>query len=361
MENVVSNHQIESSFWRNKKVLITGLTGFKGSWLGLWLTELGAEVIGYSLEPPTEINHYDLLQLNTRCHSIIGDVRDYATLAQAIKNIQPEIIIHMAAQSLVRYSYEEPIATFATNVLGTVHLLEAARHAPSVKVILNVTSDKCYDNKEWLWGYRENEAMGGSDPYSSSKGCAELVTQSYQRSYFNAENGIKLASARAGNVIGGGDWAQDRLIPDIMQAFLTKRPAVIRNPNAIRPWQHVLEPLSGYMQLIQMLAIDRNLQGAWNFGPHPQDARPVAFIVEQLAQHWGQQASWQIEEDPKKYHEAHYLRLDCSKANTLLGWQPRWGLTNALEKTAQWYQAYANNQDIKALSLQQIKEYSQSE
>ena len=291
---------VDKSFWVGKVVLLTGHTGFKGSWLSLWLQSMGANVIGYALPPPTNPSLFISANVANDMTSIAGDMRDFPALLSVVEKYQPEIIIHMAAQSLVRHSYANPVETYSTNVMGTVHLLEAARQADSVRAIINVTSDKCYENREWIWGYRENEAMGGYDPYSNSKGCAELVAAAYRNSYFNpasfADHGVGLASARAGNVIGGGDWAEDRLIPDIMRAITQNKPASIRNPHAIRPWQHVLEPLSGYLMLAEKLWKNGAAFGeAWNFGPNDEDAKPVQWIVEQLTKSWGEGASWVLD------------------------------------------------------------------
>jgi CDP-glucose 4,6-dehydratase len=357
MENLVA-----PSFWAGKTVLLTGHTGFKGSWLSLWLQSMGAKVIGFALAPPSNPSLFVTAKVAEGMISIEGDIRDYTALAAVFKQYQPEIVIHMAAQALVRYSYVNPVETYATNVMGTVHLLEAARQVDSVRAIVNVTSDKCYENREWLWGYRENEAMGGFDPYSSSKGCAELVASAYRSSYFNPQNytehGVALASARAGNVIGGGDWAEDRLIPDIMRAILQGKPVNIRNPGAIRPWQHVLEPLSGYLVLAEKLYQEGVAYAeGWNFGPNDADAKPVQWIVEKLTQDWGQGASWVLDggEHP---HEAHYLRLDCSKAKARLDWHPRWTLNEALEKIIAWHQAEVQGADMKTKTLTQVAEFT---
>jgi CDP-glucose 4,6-dehydratase len=300
---------------------------------------------------------FDVARVADGMASTVADVRDAAALQAAMTAFQPEIVLHLAAQPLVRLSYAEPVATYATNVMGTVHLLEAVRHTPSVTAVVNVTTDKCYENREWVWGYREDEPMGGHDPYSNSKGCSELVTSAYRRSFFKA-GGPALASARAGNVIGGGDWAADRLVPDILRACERGEAVVIRNPHATRPWQHVLEPLSGYLVLAQHLVA----QGAayaepFNFGPHDDDARPVQWIVERLVQHWGHSARWQLDggEHP---HEAHYLKLDISKAKARLGWQPRWHLAQALDHIVTWHRAWLDQADMRALCLQQIAAYS---
>ena len=349
-------------FWSGKKVFVTGHTGFKGSWLCLWLQELGADVTGYALQPPTTPSLFDVAQVGQGMHSIIGDIRDGTALAGAMQAAEPDIVIHMAAQPLVRYSYIEPVETYSTNVMGTVHLLEAVRKTPSVRAVVNVTSDKCYENKEWVWGYRENEAMGGYDPYSSSKGCAELVAAAYRNSFFNPEkyneHHVALASARAGNVIGGGDWADDRLIPDILRAVSAGQPVTIRNPHAIRPWQHVLEPLAGYLQLAQKLYEEGVAYAeGWNFGPNDDDAKPVQWIVEQLTQQWGEGASWQLDQVDHP-HEAHYLKLDCSKAKARLDWHPRWSLMLALVKIIEWHKEVEHGADMRTKTLAQIAEFT---
>lgn len=347
------------SFWYGKKVFLTGHTGFKGSWMSLWLQQLRAEVTGYALAPSTTPSLYDVAHVAQGMTSIIGDIREGAMLADAMRQAAPEIVIHMAAQPLVRRSYVDPVETYSTNVMGTVHLLEAVRQTPSVRAVVNVTTDKCYENKEWIWGYRENEPMGGFDPYSSSKGCAELITAAYRNSFFNAsQHPVALATARAGNVIGGGDWADDRLIPDILRAIQAGLPVNIRNPHATRPWQHVLEPVSGYLALAAKLYIQGPaFAEAFNFGPAEEDVKPVQWIVEQLTQQWGAGASWQLDEGAHP-HEARYLKLDCSKARTALGWSPRWNLGQALQAITTWHKAHHHDQDMRAVCLHQIKEYS---
>ncbi len=345
------------AFWRNKRVFLTGHTGFKGSWLALWLQSLGAEVHGLALEPPTTPNLFTVAQVAIGMSShTIADIRDLATVQKAMQASQADIVIHMAAQPLVRLSYAEPVETYATNVMGTVHVLESARHTPSVKAVVVVTTDKCYENKEWPWGYRENEPMGGHDPYSNSKGCAELVTSAY-RSSFLQSSGIAVASARAGNVIGGGDWAADRLVPDILRAFEQNQPVTIRNPHATRPWQHVLEPLSGYLTLAEHLYTQCQAYAeAWNFGPNDDDAKPVQWIVENLTKVWWEDASWVLDGGDHP-HEAHYLKLDCSKAKARLDWHPRWNLENALGAITDWHRAYRDGKDMNALTLNQIQQY----
>ncbi len=354
MEDVVTN----PSFWRNKHVFLTGHTGFKGSWLSLWLQSLGAHVHGLALEPPTTPNLFTVAQVITALAShTIGNIRDLPTVQKTMQAAHPDIVIHMAAQPLVRLSYVEPVETYATNVMGTVHVLESARYTPSVKAIVVVTTDKCYENKEWPWAYRENEPMGGFDPYSNSKGCTELVTSAYRNSFLQT-SGVAVASARAGNVIGGGDWAADRLVPDILRAFEQCQPVIVRSPHATRPWQHVLEPLSGYLTLAEHLFTQgQNFAEGWNFGPQDDDAKPVQWMVEHMVSRWGNGASWQQDGGPHP-HEANYLKLDISKAKARLGWQPRWSLATALELITAWHQAYLAKDDIRKLCLAQIKKYS---
>jgi CDP-glucose 4,6-dehydratase len=342
-------------FWQGKKVFVTGHTGFKGSWLCLWLNKLGAEVTGYALQPPTNPSLFEITKLSTQINSIIGDIRDAEALKQAMAHSKPEIVIHMAAQPLVRESYNTPVETYATNVMGTVNLLEAVRQNPSVKAVVNVTTDKVYENKEWHWGYRENEPLGGLDPYSNSKACSELVTQAYRHSFF--ANGAALASARAGNVIGGGDWAADRLIPDCINALLQGEAVRIRNPYSIRPWQHVLEPLSGYLNLAEKLYTHgKPFAESWNFGPEERDAKPVQWIVEALCDKWGHELGFTIDKGEHP-HEAKYLKLDCSKAKYELDWQPRWSLDTALDKIVEWSKVYQSQGNMQAICLEQIAAY----
>lgn len=348
-------------FWLGKRVFLTGHTGFKGSWLALWLQQLGAAVTGFALTPPTQPSLFEVAEVATGMQSILGDVRDLPALLRAMQAAQPEIVIHMAAQSLVRLSYDTPVETYATNVMGTVHLLEAVRHTPGVRAVVNVTTDKCYENKEWPWGYREVEPMGGFDPYSNSKGCSELVSAAYRSSFFNpadhAHHGVALATARAGNVIGGGDWARDRLIPDILEAFAANRAVQIRNPHATRPWQHVLEPLHGYLTLAERLYSDGSgFAEAWNFGPDGDDANPVEWIVKQLARCWGQGATWQVDRGNHP-HEANYLKLDISKAAQRLHWRPVLCLDEALGLVVDWSRAKATGTDMRAYTLEQIATY----
>ena len=356
---------MNQGFWSGKRVFITGHSGFKGSWLSLWLQNLGAVVIGYALNPATEPNLFSVADVGRRMRSIVGDIRDLGSLSSALKEANPEIVIHMAAQSLVHYSYREPVETYATNVMGTVHLLEAVRKVDSVRAVVVVTSDKCYDNKEWLWGYREFDSMGGYDPYSSSKGCSELVSLAYRNSFFNPakyqEHGVAVASGRAGNVIGGGDWAADRLVPDIVRALAANEMVQIRRPGAIRPWQHVLEPLSGYLTLAERLYTEgASFAEAWNFGPADEDAKSVKWIVERLLQKWGHDAQgWNLDIGQQP-HEAHYLKLDCSKARERLQWAPRWNLAMALDRIVDWHKALLREEDMLNFTLQQIAEYGKA-
>jgi CDP-glucose 4,6-dehydratase len=350
---------VNSSFWKGKRVFVTGHTGFKGSWLSLWLQSMGADLYGFALSPPTTPSLFHEAAVGAGISSEIGDIRDYKTVHGAIKASQPEIIIHMAAQPLVRHSYHAPVETYATNVMGTVHVLEAARQVGTAKAIVNVTTDKCYENKEWVWGYREDEPMGGHDPYSNSKGCSELITSAYRSSFFQ-QSGIALASARAGNVIGGGDWATDRLIPDVLRALQNGQPVLIRNPHATRPWQHVLEPLSGYLLLAERLYAQGQINAeGWNFGPRDADARPVQWIVEQMCMSWGGEASWSTQTGVQQ-HEASFLKLDSSKAWHRLGWAPRWSLEDALSRTTKWHRDWLAGYDIRACTLAQINDFQQS-
>jgi CDP-glucose 4,6-dehydratase len=352
---------IHHSFWRGRKVLITGHTGFKGSWLSLWLESLGATVTGYALNPPTQPSLFEQANLASSVRSICADIRDFPRLKAAIAECRADVLIHMAAQSVVRRGYEDPIETYSSNVMGTVHVLEALRQLRQPCVVVNVTSDKCYSNREWVWGYREDEAMGGRDPYSNSKGCAELVTSAYRDSFFPPasldRHGIAVASARAGNAIGGGDWTSDQLIPDLMRAFLADHPCLIRNPSAIRPWQFVLEPLRGYLMLAERLAEDAaRFAGGWNFGPPGADAKPVSWIADELAQSWGNGASWKRD---AAVHppEAHFLKLDASKASTYLDWHPLLPLHQALGWIVEWYRAFQRGANLKVLARTQIERY----
>jgi CDP-glucose 4,6-dehydratase len=360
---------IDKTFWKDKKVFVTGHTGFKGAWLCLWLHSLGADVIGFAPHAPTKPSLFELGKLDSTIHSIIGDIRSKERLHEAVIEAKPDIVIHMAAQPLVRTSYEIPVETYEINVMGTVNLLEAVRMAVGsgipVKAVINVTSDKCYENKEWAWGYREQDVLGGYDPYSNSKACSELVTMCYRNSFFHpnryGDHGVALASARSGNVIGGGDWATDRLIPDFIRALLGGKNLKIRNPGAIRPWQHVLEPLGGYLLLAQKLYEDgRRFSQSWNFGPSDTDAKAVEWIVRKLCEKWGGNAAYEIEPDVGR-HEAHYLKLDCSKARSELGWQPKWSLDHALDRIIEFTRAHQQNEDLRSLCLTQIEQYCASD
>jgi CDP-glucose 4,6-dehydratase len=357
MEGLVMN------FWHGCRVLLTGHTGFKGSWLSLWLEELGAIVCGVALNPPTDPSLFDEARVAQGVRSEIVDILNLERLKSIVREFRPEIVFHMAAQALVRESYEDPVGTYATNVIGTVNLLESSRGCDSIRAIVVITSDKCYKNEEWVWPYRESDQLGGYDPYSNSKACAELVVSSYRNSFFPpahySHHGVAIATARAGNVIGGGDWAKDRLIPDIMRAFAAKETVKIRRPDAVRPWQHVLEPLSGYLRLAERLFTGGvEYGGAWNFGPENTDAQTVRWIVDRLAEEWGENGRWQVdtEESP---HEAQTLKLDWSKAANSLDWRPILPLATALRLTAEWYRRRNLNEDPRALTLEQLRFYVQ--
>jgi len=353
---------MEINSWKGKKVFLTGHTGFKGAWLTIWLNALGAKVTGYALKPPTKPSLFELARLDRRIKSNIGDIRDAARLKKTVLAAKPEIVIHMAAQPLVRESYRIPAETYEVNVMGVVNLLEAVRACPGVKAVVNVTTDKCYENLEHARAFREDEPMGGYDPYSSSKGCSELVTSAYRNSFFNPadykKHGVALASARAGNVIGGGDWAGDRLIPDMIRAALKGEKVLIRNPRAIRPWQHVLEPLSGYLLLAEQLYTHgpRYAQ-AWNFGPDSGDAKDVEWIVKRMFGAWPEAPGYVIDKG-RHPHEAHYLKLDSSKARRELGWRPRWHVGTAIDKIISWTRAYAAKEDMHDMCIRQIREYT---
>lgn len=353
------------NIWQGKRVFLTGHTGFKGGWLALWLASKGAFVRGYALDPCTEPNIFAEAKIGNVIDDVRGDIRDAAKLGSALRDFAPEVVFHMAAQPLVRYSYEDPIGTYETNVIGTARVLDAVRHTPSVRAVVSVTTDKCYENKEWLWGYRETDPLGGYDPYSSSKACAEIVSAAYRQSYFPvdklAEHRCAVATARAGNVIGGGDWSTDRLIPDLVRGFLAGEPVRIRRPQAIRPWQHVLEPLHGYILLAEhLLTLDPRYATAFNFGPADDDARPVGWIVERMTHSWGGNARWVLDPDPG-VHEAGYLKLDASRARTELGWQPRLHLADALQWLVEWYKAWQKGADMHRFTLDQIAAYESLE
>ena len=347
---------IDQEFWQGKRVFLTGHTGFKGSWLSLWLYSLGAKVKGYGLAPPTTPSLFNEARIDSIVDSQIGDIRDQEALYESMTTFNPDILIHMAAQPLVRYSYDAPIETYEVNVIGTAKVFEVARSCPNLKAIVNISTDKCYENDERSEGYKEGHPMGGYDPYSSSKGCAELVASSYRRSFLQ-EQGIGLASVRAGNVIGGGDWADDRLIPDILRSFEKNEPVVIRNPKATRPWQHALEPLSGYLILAQKLYEDqKEYAEGWNFGPNEQDVKPVDWILDKMIVKWPN-ASWELDSNSNS-HEAEFLKLDISKAKSKLGWKPVWGLSYTLEKIIAWHGAWLNKEDMQAACLAEIEEYT---
>jgi CDP-glucose 4,6-dehydratase len=354
----VENMGMNTGFWKGKRVLITGHTGFKGSWLALWLSHMGANITGYSLQPPTEPNHYRLLEMDV--NSIIGDIRDLEQLERAFKQQKPEIVFHLAAQSIVRLSYKDPIETFTTNVLGTVNVLQASRASGTVRAIVNVTSDKCYENREWPWGYREIDPVGGHDPYSASKGCSEIITSCWRNSFFNPKDHgcahhTLIASVRAGNVIGGGDWAIDRLIPDVMRAANENRKVIIRNPQAIRPWQHVLDPLSGYLLLGQeLLEGNSAFAEAWNFGPSEEGIKTVSEIVSQVKKVWPK-VDYEENVVIDQPHEATLLRLDSSKSRSKLHWMPVWDSEAAIERTAFWYRAFY--EDARVQSVEDLQNY----
>lgn len=348
---------MDRSFWKDKKVMITGHTGFKGSWLSIWLKKIGANVVGYSLPPPTNPSLFEIANVNRGITSVTGDIRNFEYLKATVAHHQPEIIIHMAAQSLVRCGYENPVETYSTNVMGTVNILESVRQVKGIRVLIIVTSDKCYDNREWCWSYRENDALGGRDPYSSSKACAEMVTTAYCKSYFSHDN-VAIASVRAGNVIGGGDWSEDRLIPDIMKAFMEHRPVKIRSPQSIRPWQYVLDPLYGYLILAERLwSNGQEYAGGWNFGPLHDDAKPVSWIVEEIKKMWGDNARWELDGYSEHPKEALCLRLDCSKAKRLLGWSPNLNLHVTLKWIVDWYRAYKQNENMQSYINDEIIRY----
>jgi len=351
---------LNKTFWAGKKVLLTGHTGFKGSWLAIWLEMLGAEVTGYALEPLTPNDNFVLSGIGSRINHHTGDLRDFERLRNLFDQTKPDIVFHLAAQPLVRLSYDSPKETYDINVGGTVNVLECCRLTESVQVIVNVTTDKCYENREWVWGYRENDRLGGYDPYSSSKACSELVTEAYRKSFFNPEDfarhGKSLASARAGNVFGGGDWQVDRILPDCVRHLERGEPIIVRNPHAIRPWQHVLEPLSGYLLLAEkMYDKPTTYAGAWNFGPEDSSFLNVGSLVDTVVNSWGS-GSWEDRSVPGAVHEAHLLKLDITKAKALLGWAPVWKIDRAVEETIRWYREYRNNQ-VYELCLRQIDDY----
>ena len=352
---------MNSEFWNKKTVLVTGHTGFKGSWLSLWLQKLNADVIGFAKSIPTNPSHYELADVESGMTSIIGDVCDYEKIEDTIKEFKPEIVIHMAAQAILRESYSNPVETYSTNVMGTVNLLESIRKVGNVKVILNVTTDKCYEPNNSSNGHIETDKLGGYDPYSNSKACSELVTASYRNSFFNQKENqklnVSLATCRAGNVIGGGDWGKDRLIPDIIRGILKKETIKIRNPNSTRPWQHVLDPLNGYLTLAERLwSSGFEFSEGWNFGPQEDDEKSVKWIVEKLTEQWSKDIRWDVDNGVNP-HEENHLRLDCSKANSRLGWMPKLNLEKGLEWTIQWYKQYEQNKDMREITERQIEEF----
>lgn len=354
----------DSAVWRGRRVLVTGHTGFKGSWLSLWLARHGAAVSGFALPPDTTPSLYSLAVEGSDIQTNLGDITDLAAVHACLEAARPEIVFHMAAQALVRPSYADPVGTYATNVMGTVHLLEAVRQVGSAKAVVVVTSDKAYENREWHWGYREDEAMGGHDPYSNSKGCAELVVSAYRRSFFSdeARDPCRIATARAGNVIGGGDWSVDRLVPDMVRSLVRGASTEIRSPHAVRPWQHVLEPLSGYVRLAECLlgSEGRNFAEAWNFGPADDDCKPVSYLVRRIAQGWRPEGAWHLSDGPHP-HEAHFLKVDASKARARLGWERRLPLNRALDWTVDWYRRQNDGADALSLTLEQIERYEDLE
>jgi CDP-glucose 4,6-dehydratase len=353
---------IETAFWKKRKVFITGHTGFKGSWLCLILHALGAKVTGYAHKPPTDPSLFEIANVRSIAKTVYADIRNLRTVKKSLLSASPEIVIHMAAQALVRESYARPVETYSTNVLGAANILETVRDCRSVRAVINVTTDKCYENKEWIWSYRENDPLGGFDPYSSSKACSEMVTAAYRNSFFNPDayttHKVALATVRAGNVLGGGDWAKDRLIPDCIQSAMKKKKIIIRNPKAVRPWQHGFEPLTGYLTLAEKLYKKGPLFGeAWNFGPNHEDMKPVAWIARKISNQFGASLAFSKTPKMKRLHEASTLRLDSAKARQVLGWHPRWSLETAVDRTMTWYRAYMDGRNMRKICDQQIEEY----
>ena len=349
---------MNTDFWKNKNVFVTGHTGFKGGWMSLWLSRMGAKVTGFALDPNTDPSFFELVGIERDVQSHIGDIRNLSDLKKAITDCQPDIVFHLAAQPLVRLSYDEPLATLDTNVMGTANVLEACRGVASIKAAVVITTDKCYENQEWHWGYRENEPLGGHDPYSASKACAEIVTSAYRRSFFETESRCLVATARAGNVIGGGDWSKDRLLPDILNDFSNGTAVTIRSPNAVRPWQHVLEPVAGYLTLAERLCSEqgKDFATAWNFGPPDEGCQSVQWIVNTMQELWGEGAKYSVTKDPQP-HEATFLKLDCSRAKDLLQWQPVWTLEETLDTIVHWYKAFNNGQDMRSQALNTLDQY----
>jgi len=347
---------VDPNFWLSKNVLITGHTGFKGTWLSIWLQMMGANVSGISLNPLYEPSLFYESGIENSIRSYISDIRDHKAMKSFIQDINPEVVIHMAAQPLVRDSYENPIKTYETNVMGTISILESIRDLQNIRAFINVTTDKCYENNEWCWGYRETDALGGHDPYSASKACSEIITKSYERSFFHNMQ-IGVATVRAGNVIGGGDWSKDRLIPDVLYSLQKKESLIIRNPNSTRPWQHVLEPLAGYLILAERLYLENSsFSGAWNFGPNDSDARPVSWIVERMSEKWGCEPNY-LFDNKENPHEANFLKLDISKSKNFLQWEPRWSIDNSLDKVIEWHKEWIEGKDIRKLCEEQIKSF----
>jgi len=357
---------VDNSFWKNKRVFVTGHTGFKGGWLCLWLQSMGAKVTGFSLPAPTTPSIFCEASVGSNMSSIVGDIRDLEAVSSALKKADPQYVFHLAAQPLVRRSYSDPVETFSTNVMGTVNLLEAARKLENLNAILNVTTDKCYQNHEWDWGYRESDELGGHDPYSNSKACSELVTASFRSSYYSGDhprsgNAMSIATARAGNVIGGGDWAEDRLIPDVIRSLMDGEVPQIRNPSSIRPWQHVLDPLAGYLILAQAMGgSPGEYSEAWNFGPSADEAKPVSWIVNQLCTSWGDNSIWERPEGQSQLHETKYLKLDTSKAQNRLGWKPQYSIIQAIAMVVEWSQAHNDGVNMREFTLSQISKYPTS-
>ena len=357
LENLVTMRTVNNCFWEGKRVFLTGHTGFKGSWLSIWLTEMGALVKGYSLRPNTEPNLFDLANVAHGIKSEFGDIRNYNDLKLSLESFSPEIILHLASQPLVRESYEDPLGTYETNVMGTANLLQASRNLTDLRSIVIVTTDKCYENKEWEWGYRENEAMGGYDPYSSSKGCVELVTSAFRRSFFRSTR-VAIASARAGNVIGGGDWSKDRLIPDVLKSYNEGKQVVIRNPKSTRPWQHVIEPLSGYLILAEELYYNgQAFAEPFNFGPRNEDCQSVESILNYINKNWRDCPGWRLDEESNP-HESRALKLDISKAKDRLDWAPKWNLESTIKRIIDWNNAFIRQDDMRKFCINEIKSYS---
>ncbi len=355
---------LNREFWQGRRVFLTGHTGFKGTWLSLWLADMGAKVTGYALQPPTEPNLYDIVGASSCVHSVIADIRSREQICEVMQAAEPEIVIHMAAQPLVLDSYRNPAETYDINVMGTVNMMEAVRHCRGIRAVVNVTTDKCYENREWEWGYREIDRLGGRDPYSNSKACSELVTASYRQSFFSSvsypEHGVAMATARAGNVVGGGDWAAQRLVPDCVRSLLRSEKIPVRQPDSVRPWQHVLDPLGGYLMLAEKLTqTGPDYAGSWNFGPAAEETKSVGWIVQTLCAIWGSGAEYEFVPAQGTDHEAGALRLDCAKARLRLGWQPRWPIHQALGKVVEWAKAYQQGADMRQVTLAQIHEYEQ--